>query len=377
MAVALREDTLATLGAVHLGAMREHDRKAALLCREGDRWEETPDWRVDRNVIRLGLYVSERLGVLPGERVAVASPLRRESLLVDLATAVQGIVPVAVDPDLAPAELAAAVAEVAPRAVFAPATVLERLGLADVPPAGEDGGRTRPPPAAEARTFELVALDGLPSGAATLSEVLDLGGTLDTAERAVAFRARVRGVAPDRPALAWVEAAPGRAPALRSMTHREAAEYVRALWAAEPARRGDLAYVSAGGAPAEVRLAALAFVGDGTTTLALGTPGREAEEIAALRPHKIVVVPAALEAAREHGADRRAAAAGVRGWLEHALRAPARYLHRDGDGEAAAEPGPRARWIRSSASLPPAAAQRARAIGAAGPGVDGIRGGAP
>src|SRR6266540_1041634 len=113
-----RPESLVTIGDVHLAAMREHERKAALLDWEGGRWEETPDWRLDRHVIRLGLYLRERAGLLPGERIAIMSAPRPEWLLADLAVAVQGAVAVALDPDVPEPALSLALAEIAPRVLF-------------------------------------------------------------------------------------------------------------------------------------------------------------------------------------------------------------------------------------------------------------------
>ncbi|HEV8456356.1 MAG TPA: hypothetical protein VGQ24_15770, partial [Gemmatimonadales bacterium] len=45
-----------TLNRRHADAMREHTRQSALLVREGAEWKATPDWRLDRQIIRLGLY---------------------------------------------------------------------------------------------------------------------------------------------------------------------------------------------------------------------------------------------------------------------------------------------------------------------------------
>lgn len=381
MGVALPRDSLATLGAVHLGAMREHDRKAALLHREGDRWEETPDWRLDRQVIRLGLYLTERVGVVPGQAVGILSPLRREWLLADLAAAVQGLVPVALDPDLSAPELASAMKEAAVRALFVSGPPwVERLARAGLPPRGPEGDRggAEPPVAPGGATIPIhvVSFDGPAEGAAALSEALDLGGTLDTAERAVAFRARAREVVPEARALAWVGRAGDGTVSSGSITHREAVARVRALWSSAPARKGDVAYVAADPVALGVRLALLAFAGDGYTTLALGTAGREAEEITALRPHKIVAASAFLDAAAAAPAGARGGevGAGVQRWLEHALRRLP--LHRPrGEGEAGALGG-RARWIRAPAALSGAPTSRARAAPVVSPGMDGTRGGA-
>ncbi|MGH7536694.1 MAG: hypothetical protein ACREMG_14100, partial [Gemmatimonadales bacterium] len=65
-------DTVAQL--YDLG-QREHDRSALLLQAEGAGWAETPDWRFDREVIRIALYWRERLHTTSGQRVAIFGPL--------------------------------------------------------------------------------------------------------------------------------------------------------------------------------------------------------------------------------------------------------------------------------------------------------------
>ena len=59
-----------TLNLLHAQAMREHARGSALLYREDVNWQPTPDWRLDRQVIRLALALRERVGVEPGQRIA-------------------------------------------------------------------------------------------------------------------------------------------------------------------------------------------------------------------------------------------------------------------------------------------------------------------
>ena len=362
MGVVLREDSLATLGAVHLGAMRQHDRKAVLLHRDGERWEETPDWRLDRHVIRLGLYLRERAGVEPGQRVIVASPLRREWLLADLAAVVQGAVAVALDPGLALPELALALTRAAPRAVFVSGEpMLDQLRRA-----WRDGGFPS--------LASVISFDGPLDGAAALSEVLDLGGTLDTAERAVAFRARAREVTPTDCALEYVERSGDGSASFGSLTHGEAVGYLRALWSGEPARKGDLAYVSGDAVSTGLRLALHAFAGDGTTTLAFGSAGQEDVEIAALRPHKIVAPASALEAAMARDAARGTGPSGLRGWLDHALTWIPLYRPRGGE-ESRGALGGRARWIRSTAALSAPAARLSRGTAIPGPGAEVLRGG--
>src|SRR3954470_18370108 len=74
-----------TLNRLHADAMREHARPSALLSHQDADWIATPDWRLDRRIIRLALYLHERLGVVPGQRVVLFSELRPEWLIADLA----------------------------------------------------------------------------------------------------------------------------------------------------------------------------------------------------------------------------------------------------------------------------------------------------
>jgi pyruvate-formate lyase-activating enzyme len=245
MAAAARHEALATVPSVHLAAMRAHDRKAVLVQREeGGRWQETPDWRLDRQVIRLGLYLRERAGLLPGHRVVIVSPPRRESLLADLTVMVQGAVAVALDPELPAPALAAALAKIAPHAAFvAGPPELKRVAEACPVLCGE----TRPHPAGRAdvatgsggaaSSGRLVSFDAPAQGAALLSEVLDLGGTLDTAERAVAFRARAREVTAGQLALEYVDRSPDGSARSGAFTHGEVVAQLRAVWSEVTRRR--------------------------------------------------------------------------------------------------------------------------------------------
>ena len=95
---------------------------------------------------------------------------------------------------------------------------------------------------------------------------------------------------------------------------------------AQPAQPGDVAYVEAR-ASLEARLALAAFVGDGLTTTALGGDGRTSADVVALRPHKLLVGRAWLEAACDGpgprwpaGLDRRRARRRVRERLGDRLR---------------------------------------------------------
>jgi hypothetical protein len=349
-AVPLRPGGCDTVSRVHLSAMRKHDRKAALLQWLDGRWRDTPDWRLDRQVIRLGLYLRERVGLTPGQRVAILSPPRREWFLADWSAAVQGATAVAIDPGLPQLALAAALEQIAPRAAFVSGpAALERLETVRSSVPGLE---------------KIIAFDGplSPERGALLSEVLDLGGTLDTPERAGAFRAQAREVGPDACALGYVEPGTGGSMAFQLLSHRDVIERLKLFWSREPARRGDVAYVAGSAVTLGLRLALLGFVGDGYTTTALGTPGREVEEITALGPHKILAPPAVLDAALIRAAVRPPREPGLRGWLEQVASLTPFVGRRLRRQEARAALGGRARWLRSTIALDQEVYERLRDV---------------
>jgi len=261
----LRSDTdaPATLAGLFLGAMRRHDRKAALLQRDGARWRETPDWRLERQVIRLALFLKERGALSPGGRVLIVSRLRPELVVAELAALAQGAAAIVVDPD---------------ETVPYPASQAGAVFVAD--------------PALRGRIGEdphtLVCFDGAIEGGTAFTAALDLGGTLDTPERAQSFRSAARAVAPEAKALGWL-AASDRAARFDFITQGEAMAAVRAEWSAAPPRKDAVAYL-AGAATLMARLGLLAGIGDGRTSCALGDPAREAADIAELNPHRILAL---------------------------------------------------------------------------------------
>src|SRR6266446_2274781 len=209
-----------TVALLFLASMRKHDRAAALLHRDGAKWRETPDWRLERQVIRLALFLRERAALLPGDLLAIVSGLRAELVVAELAAAAQGAASVVLDPGLSGPELAAALEALAPAAVFmAEPAVRERLG---------SGARV------------LVCFDGRAEGASPWSEALDLGGTLDTPERAQSFRAQAREVGAEARALGQLVRSDAAA-RCEFLTQGEAMARVRAAWAAAPAKKGEVA----------------------------------------------------------------------------------------------------------------------------------------
>jgi hypothetical protein len=256
-----RDQGLDTLAGMFLAAMRRHDRAAVLLQHDGVKWRETPDWRFERQVIRLALFLRDRARLAPGDRVAIVSGLRPESLVAELAAVAQGAAAVAIDPELPAAAVRRAIDETAPAVAF----------VADAAREGSSGARA------------VVCFQGKAEGAWAWSEALDLGGTLDTPERAQSFRAQARDVAADSRALGYLAGSDGQLHC-QFLTQAEAVEGMRALRMGTPARKGAIAQVTASPTLA-ARLALLSFVLDGSTTCAVGLPG---PEVAGLQPDWVV-----------------------------------------------------------------------------------------
>ncbi len=321
-----------TLNQLHQMAMRDHRRKAVLLHRAGDRWVPTPDWRLDRQVIRLGLYLSERAQIQPGDRVVIVSDFCPEYPVVDLAAAALGATAVSLPPALAVEPLAEALGELAPRVLFVSGRALERAIVA----------RDR-----AAVGSLVVALDGLDPGDDVLpyASILDLGGTLDTAERAQSFRAGARRIGPDQAALVHYQLGADGSWTCEALTQGEVIAALRERWRAWPALEGDVAYALGPDPGLALRVAVYGFIGDGHTTVALGTPGRERAELSELRPHVILAPPSSLErlVVELDQAASGSAKSGIPAWLGR--RRPERTL-RETLGE-------RLRWLAPTGTLDP------------------------
>jgi hypothetical protein len=269
-----------TLAGLYDLGLRHHVRPAVLTRWEGASLEPVPDWKLDRLAIRLALFARERLGVEPGGRVAVMGRLGWLWPVVDFAAMGFGVTPLGIEHDASDDVLVDALADATPRMAFA--TDAESAGrLVSLRRSGRLGDAT-------------VVAEGLPreDGVLPLGDVLDLAAVLDTAERAQAFRAFSRQVPAENPAL-WHAGSGG----VVRLTHRAAMTVVAEALRSRPALAGDVAYLDAPRVTLRKRLALAAFVGDGHTTTALGREGRAAEDLGALRPHKVVASeawPAAL-----------------------------------------------------------------------------------
>jgi hypothetical protein len=318
----------ATVAGLYDLGLRHHLRSAAM--RWGEEFEAVPDWKLDRLAIRLALFGRERMGVEPGQRVAVLGRLGWLWPVVDFAAMGFGVVPVGLEHDLGDDALRAALDQAAPRAIF----------VTD-PESAERVRRLRREGRAGSAT---IVADGAPEedGSLPLARVLDLGSTLDTAERAQSFRAVSRQVAAESAAL-WHAGPRG----LVRLTHVEAMARIAPGLRAHPAREGDVAFLDGPRASLQSRLLWAAFVGDGRTTTALGTGGRTSSDVAALRPHRMVVSGGWIEAVCG-GRGPRWPAGVDRPWVRRRVQDAL---------------GGRARWVGSDRAMAPDAA---RALAAAG-----------
>jgi long-chain acyl-CoA synthetase len=352
--VAPLRDLPETLNRLHTQAMREHARESALLSRVNADWTQTPDWRLDRHVIRLALYLRERLGVEPGQRIALLSELRPEWLIADLAALGLGAVSAAIAPSMRQDGLVAALEDAAPSVTFVSAAAQAMLGRLDgrAPPQGQ-----------------LIALDDAAAGDGVipLRALLEMGGTLDTPERAQEYRAGARAVPPDRPAIRHYQPLLNGACDTIELSQGQIIERLRVGWLRESARPGDLAYFSDPSVSLAARLAVYAFLGDGYTTTALATGAGELSDLAALHPTKILA-PAALLAAAVRAGDAHAQDQAARGsrWLRRAAQfaplARARSRARRDRGAVRHALGNRVRCISSTDPLDSALAERLATI---------------
>lgn len=338
-----------TLNRLYLLAMREHDRDAVVLHRnrvEGG-WDPTPDWRFDRHVIRLALYLQERVSFEAGDRAAIVSELRPEWLLADWAVMGLGGLSTAIGSDLEPDRILEALVETGPTVAFVSGDLLEELlplraslpGLKQIIAFDRpDVEGDSPIPEDQARPF---------------SSVLDLGGTFDTPERAQAFRALAREVPADRAALRHYRRNPDGSVSPAELTQGEAIDRLKPFWIEQPARKGDLAYVTGPEVDLELRLALYGFVGDGYTTTVLGdTLADPTLEIADLRPHKIIGPSEILRSAVRNGAAQGREPESSRGtWFRRLARLTPAGRAREKRERVVRALGGRARWFGPTAPL--------------------------
>jgi hypothetical protein len=324
-----------TLGPLFHATERKHDRAFLIKSALAGTPVEMPDWRFHRHVIRIGLYLHERLQVSIGDRVAVVAPIGPEWAIAQWAALTQGVSVAALDPGAAANTLAEQLAALGPRVVFAEGPALEAVLAWS---AGTN--------------VIVIAVSGVAvAPSVSWTEALDLGGTLDTAERANAYRGIMRALPPETAALAHT-GGNGVGTVWRFLTHRDVVRKIQRIWEGARISQGDVAYI-AGGAPSLfATLAFLAFSADGHTQVLFGTRGHEVEEIRAADPTKIVV-PAGVARDLTHaipGIDTSRLLGRASRWLAQARAFAGRARRSDARSESKSDQ-PRARWLGTGGSL--------------------------
>jgi hypothetical protein len=278
-------DTLPeTLVKLYQRAMRDHVRPAAAEERSDGRWHKLPDWRFDRQVIQIALFLKERLGIEGSTPAGLLGSFSPRWVQADFALQGLGALPIGLHPDLSDADLGAALSRDAIRGVMTTdqdaanrIQLLRSAGVVDldwivVPGAGEGED-------------DVVGWDFL----------WDRGQSLDTPERAANWRYYAREITADHIAGIHYEQDPDNGFNRVAFTHAEAIEGVGRLWAQCPAREGDVAYLDAPHATLAGRIAAYAWVGDGVT-VTLSYAGLSERGWQALDVTKLLASPEWLEA---------------------------------------------------------------------------------
>lgn len=343
-----------TISELHLRAERSSARKVVTKHWADGRWVDMPAWRFYRQVIRVGLYLRERLQVRPGDHIALLSPLRPEWIVAESAIVVQGAAVASLHTGLSIEVLASAFAQLAPKATFAAGaselaqlTELSKRGVNVGAIIGFDGSAGSGAAATSPASGSATPPAGTHGSVQTWYQVLDLGGTLDTAERALKFRALARSIGRDTPALAHAEGNNGTTE-WKFLTQGEVVQRIEDLRSSP----GDIAYVSASYLPVSTLLAVRAFVADGRTTIVVGSPGREAVEIAELAPQVIVASSEVIEHAVRPRPARSDGHSMARAWLTRmralGTRGPLRTLM---FGRPGAQPAPGDERLRDIMTL--------------------------
>lgn len=263
-----------TVNALFYLAMREHARPAVVRHWADEQWVSDPDWRFDRQVIRVALFLSGNLQVGAEDRVAVFGPLRPMWLYVDFA--VQGLrgVPVGLSHDLSDDQLGEAVRDSGARVAVATDAVSATRLLALRQAAGIPDTIILPDRSDEGT-----------NGIVGHGFLWDRSQVLDTPERAQNWRGEARKAEPDDVAgIHYAARADGTLDRVE-FSHGDAIDFVRDRVLQCAPQAEDVVLFEAVGVTPTVRMAWYTYVGDGQSVLTLpsGRPDTQPSEVGATK----------------------------------------------------------------------------------------------
>ncbi len=269
------------LGLLHIAVERKHDRPSVLRQRASTVWQDTPDWRFHRHVVRIGLYLHERAQLNQGDRIALLSRLRPEWAVAEWAALTMG----------------AATAVIATPTSRTP--TCPRSSLLSRPASCSSKG---PPwsacsPAARrlaARSRSSRSTARSQEGPRSRGPRRSISGVASTppSER-TPIALKPEPSRRKRPRWGHAVGANGSV-TWRFLSHRDVVRRVQRVWTRARIARGDVAYLAGDVPSLATNVALLAFTADGHTQVVIGTGSRELEDIAMTHPHKIIASPEAV-----------------------------------------------------------------------------------
>ena len=275
------------------------------------RWIETPDWKADRDSIRVGLALSQRLGVGLGDVVALWMPLGVEWALVERGVWLTGGVTVPMYVELELRHIAAILEDAQPKVIFATdgESVRKLQILGGIPGC--------------VQTVVVLTASGDTDGTVSFTGFLSDGGLLDTAERAAILRAGARALSGDAFASVEYQHISGKLLQKR-ISHGAMASEIDTVQAESPPQAlGDRVLFSDHPEPRS-RAALYASWADGLTRIVFaGTPAaRDNIEALPVASHPADTKPPMLLENGESSALREI----LRGWVSSVTAALARYV---------------------------------------------------
>ncbi|MFQ5792440.1 MAG: AMP-binding protein [Acidobacteriota bacterium] len=269
-----------TVNRLLLHGARYHDRPAVFLCwkqaLEGGCWRETPDWEADRRAVRVGLALSQRLGVAAGETVALWLPLGREWALIERGVWSIRAVSVPIWPEWKLVQVMEVLRDTRPAVLFAsdPKTLRALSAMGGMP-----------------SSLRLaVLLEGAAnedSQVASYAEFMSYGGVLDTPELASRLRRTACEVRPET-ALSLEYSVGSGSLESGTLDHRTLARAMETILRRFPPRARRVQLVCTDQPDRLSRALVYAGWADGLTQTAFGAPTVAREQAAGLVPDLLV-----------------------------------------------------------------------------------------